>query len=309
VSFFLDRQGVTVVRQIAFVAMVACLAVAGAAAAETEAELEFAAAQERLDEASAQVDRGIARLPRALRDTLGAALKVTLAPARLLTHQASRSAATGFHESMSENVEYAASVMDAISTELDQISSLRVQEMDAATETRLRQLQLLANEAIAEAVSGLDEAIDRSRDSLLRVEEEAEVSVMRVLDRSLVGAIRLMAVMFFLVSLLVAGTRLLTLADRGPAWSELTVGRAGLASLGLLAIAFVSLASLALAIHPESLAVHSARVELSLRPDPCSLYASHQARLARAERIGSARLVELTRDHVDAAQRDCLGAN
>ena len=296
-------------RRLVLVALIAALAVPAVSAGETDAEAELAAEQARLDEASEGVNQRIAKLPLPIRNSIGVALKVSMAPIRLLTHGLSRNLATGFHESVTDNVEYAADLMESISAELDGISGKRLEEVDAATEQRLRQLQEMTDQTIEEVRAGVDEAIDRSRDSILRVEEEAEVAVLRVLDRSLLGAIRLLAITLFLVSLMTGGLRLLSIADRGRSWSEISGGRVLLASAGLFAVTVVVLASLALAIRPELLAIHSARVELSLRQDPCSAYEAHRARLARAEAIGSVKLVELTRARVDASRQDCVGAD
>jgi Bacterial SH3 domain len=179
---------------------------------------------------------------------------------------------------------------------LDPERAQRVARLTDAAAARLNEINLV-----------LDGWSERSRNALIKLEDDGGVLVVRSTDKLIYNGVRYVSIALLAVGLLAVGLQLLRTGQEAvdararPRRSPLRSGLAGAA----LAAFFAS--CVAFSLRPGMLAALSAEVRVQAPEQPCERLAAERDRLIAAQQADHPGLIEATKQRMRPAAQDCLG--
>ena len=245
--------------------------------------------------------------PRQVQTTIGADLHLMgQAIARALDRLEGEGAAIA-DPTLVYDLNFLADVAHAATDELHAIAARPGLGLDPDRAQRVARLTDAAAARLTEINLVLDGWSERSRNTLVELEDDGGVLVVRSIDKLIYNGIRYVSIALLAVGLLAVGLQLLRAgqervdARARPRRSPLLAGLAGAA----LAAFFAS--CVAFSLRPGMLAALSAEVRVQAPEQPCERLAAERDRLVAAQQADHPGLIEATKQRMRPAAQECLG--
>lgn len=269
--------------------------------------LEVRRAAQQVRAAAGSLAGVVSRLPLEAQKTLAGEVQILVEAA---DHSVARIADLGVpivDQTLVHDLHFLSDLIYSLETELVALENQGGGEPGAARRARIDQLF----EAAAAQIEQIDPAIarwlERTQRTVVDLENDAGVVIVRSIDRTMYDAIRYTALGLLMVGLLLVGLRFLEMGVLNIDPRELIRHPPAATVASLVALAMFFLATLALAIRPDALAIMSAQVEVERPEHPCRTLAVQRDHLASAQLIDNATLLQATRQRMRRSAEDCLG--
>lgn len=211
------------------------------------------------------------------------------------------------NDAVADDLDHISDIVMEITHNLKQMETQGIKQINADVTQRIAQLQSLVSADLDQINSMVDNWIEKTKTSVIQVEERAGTVLVKSASRLTYDAVRLGAVALFLIGLFVTGAMMMRFLPHQTHWwavikQNLLVFVIG---VGFLLTFFGS--SLALSLRPDLLASLSADIERHHPSTPCDRFARGQKNLKPSVRRDHPGLAARIDERMKRLRDECFG--
>lgn len=211
------------------------------------------------------------------------------------------------NNAVADDLDHISDIVMEITHNLQQMEKQGIKQINADATQRIAQLQSEAFVDLDQINSMVDDWIEKTKTSVIQVEEKAGTVLVKTASRLTYDAVRLGAVALFLIGLFVTGAMMMRFLPHQTHWWAVTKQNllVFVIGVGFLLIFFGS--SLALSLRPDLLASLSADIERHHLSTPCDRFARGQKYLKPSIHKDHPGLAARIAERLERLRDECFG--